>query len=211
MTNVVIADMGTGNLRSVSKAVRYVSPAAEVNISSAPNDIVNASHLILPGQGAIGTWFRHLSRNTELKAAIEKRLCDGPVLGICLGLQSLYERSEENNGTEGLGLIGGIVKRFSDDKNTGLKIPHMGWNRVEFKQDHPLWNNISSGERFYFVHSYYACTENPSEVMGETEYGLRFTAAAGRGNVFATQFHPEKSQQAGLQLIDNFLNWNGMH
>lgn len=209
MPKIVIADLGTGNLRSVSKAVEYVAPDSEVRVSSDPASILNAGHLILPGQGAIGTWFEHLQRSPALRGAIESRLNEGPVLGICLGLQSLYDYSEENGGVDGLGLVEGSVKRFSNEFNR--KVPHMGWNQVRQKQDHPLWQNIPDDERFYFVHSYYADTKNDQEVMAETEYGLKFTAAAARGNIFATQFHPEKSQHAGLQLINNFLNWNGMH
>ena len=140
-----------------------------------------------------------------------------PFLGICIGLQALYEFSEEGGGTEGLGLFKGKVRHFdsinssSTDPHTGMrfKIPHMGWNNVAQTQDHPLWQNIPQDSRFYFVHSYCALSERPQEVYGETEYSCNFTAAAGRDNVFAVQFHPEKSQHAGLTLLENFVNWDG--
>ena len=219
-SNVIIVDLGTGNLRSVSKAVSFVDRNARVTVSANPEEVRNAGHLVLPGQGAIGTWFGQLIRNKDLMEAVSERLKFGPVLGICLGLQALYDSSEENGGVQGLGVLKGQVHHFSTHPahqnnsarhaNARLKIPHMGWNRVSIKNQHPLWDGIENGERFYFVHSYYAATENPDQVMGECEYGNIFTAAAGTENLFATQFHPEKSQHAGLQLLKNFLNWNGV-
>ena len=218
MSKVVIVDLGTGNLRSVSKAVSFVAEQAEVSISADADKIRNAGHLILPGQGAIGTWFDQLNNNPTLKDSVKARLAEGPVLGICLGLQALFEFSEENGGVEGLGILKGQVKHFSShpshqingDKAGKLKIPHMGWNRVSFCNKHPLWAGIENGERFYFVHSYYAQSDDQQQIMGECGYGNTFTAASGVGNLFATQFHPEKSQHAGLQLLKNFLNWNGV-
>ena len=221
-SNVIIVDLGTGNLRSVSKAFSFIERDARVTVSANPEEIRNAGHLVLPGQGAIGTWFGQLTRNKDLMDAVAERLKFGPVLGICLGLQALYDSSEENGGIQGLGVLKGRVQHFSThpahqydlasnahDANVRLKIPHMGWNQVCIKNRHPLWKGVENGERFYFVHSYYAETENPDQVMGECEYGNTFTAAAGISNLFATQFHPEKSQHAGLQLLKNFLNWNG--
>lgn len=215
--SVVIVDLGTGNLRSVAKAVSWVSPKSEIMVTSRPDVIAGADHLILPGQGAIGTWFEQLSRDRALFESVQGRLHAGPVLGICLGLQALYRYSSESGGTQGLGILPGDVRHFSegfesagiDMANSGLKVPHMGWNRVWHSSDHPLWEGIKSGERFYFVHSYYALGEDQVQVMGQCEFGIPFTAAAGRGNLFALQFHPEKSQQAGLTLIRNFINWNG--
>jgi glutamine amidotransferase len=215
--NIVIADLGTGNLRSVSKAVRFVSENAEVSVTADPVVIESAEYLVLPGQGAIGTWFNQLNQNAELKRAITNRLDNGPVLGICLGLQALYGESEENGGTSGLGIFSGLVKHFSShpqhqviqEKSGRLKIPHMGWNQVKKCADHPLWHGIDDLQRFYFVHSYYAESLNQDQVMGECVYGNRFTAAAASKNIFATQFHPEKSQHAGLQMLKNFINWNG--
>jgi len=217
MTKVVIVDLGTGNLRSVSKAIAHVSCDSEVSVTADIHTIQSAEYLILPGQGAIGTWFDQLKNNTELERAIRIRLKDGPVLGICLGLQALYDKSEENGGTAGLKILAGEVKHFSshpqhqnnNEKTINLKIPHMGWNHVNQCAQHPIWHGIANNERFYFVHSYYVESENRDQIMGECQYGNRFTAAAGANNLFATQFHPEKSQHAGLQLLKNFINWNG--
>ena len=179
--------------------------------------IAGADHLILPGQGAIGTWFDQLNGDCALLESVQERLHAGPVLGICLGLQALYRHSSESGGTRGLGILSGNVRHFAegfeaagiDMMGSELKVPHMGWNRVWHNSDHPLWEGIRSGERFYFVHSYYALGEDRAQVMGQCEFGIPFTAAAGRNNLFALQFHPEKSQQAGLILLRNFINWNG--
>ena len=217
MARTVIVDLGTGNLHSVYKAVAYISGESSVCITSRPSEIQSADYLILPGQGAIGAWINQMENNPGLKEAITRRLDAGPVLGVCLGLQALYHSSEENGGVTGLGILAGHVKHFSghpahreaaEGKDT-LKIPHMGWNRVRQKAEHPLWHGINDEERFYFVHSYYVESGNAGQVYGECRYGNRFTAVAGHGNLFATQFHPEKSQQAGLRLIRNFLSWNG--
>ncbi len=221
MARIVIADLGTGNLRSVSKALAFVSSDTEVSITAQADIIESADYLVLPGQGAIGTWFNQLNSDTALKTAVSRRLNDGPVLGICLGLQALYDHSEENGGTQALGILSGRVKHFSThpqhqiagQTNAGktgkLKIPHMGWNQVSKCIDHPLWHGIDDNEWFYFVHSYYVESDIKNQVMGECQYGNRFTAAAGSRNIFATQFHPEKSQHAGLQMLKNFINWNG--
>ncbi|MCY4148220.1 MAG: imidazole glycerol phosphate synthase subunit HisH [Gammaproteobacteria bacterium] len=214
---VVVVDLGTGNLRSVTKAVNTVSPNSEVHVSAEPSVIADADHMILPGQGAIGTWLKQLEPGSKLRQAVMSALGDKPVLGICLGLQALYRYSSENGGQNGFDLISGSVKHFSE-AGTGFgpavgqhprKIPHMGWNRVTHTTDHPLWKDIHDGERFYFVHSYYADSQDPDQVAGQTEYGITFTSAAAQGNLFAVQFHPEKSQRAGLTLLKNFINWNG--
>ncbi|MGR3983964.1 MAG: imidazole glycerol phosphate synthase subunit HisH [Gammaproteobacteria bacterium] len=232
MSGIVIVDLGAGgNLRSVSKAVEHVG--ARARISDSPAEVAAAGHLILPGQGALGSWMARLNENDALRAAVSARLARGPVLGICLGLQALYRHSEENGGTDGLGLLRGTVRHFDTapahvNEHNGenaaangenaensdyaaaapIKIPHMGWNRVRQTRAHALWHGIEDGQRFYFVHSYFA-QGDAAEVAGECEYGRAFTAAAARGNLFATQFHPEKSQQAGLQLLRNFVNWDG--
>lgn len=217
MNNIVIVDLGTGNLRSVSKAVAHVSSGHAVTVTASPEQIADADYLILPGQGAIGTWFNQLNNNPVLQQTVRKRLDGGPVLGICLGLQALYSDSEENQGTRGLDILKGHVKHFSSHwqhqsaaHTDRLKIPHMGWNNVSIVNEHPLWHNIEDGERFYFVHSYYVESSDQNQVAGECEYGNRFTAAAAHKNLFATQFHPEKSQQAGLKLLKNFINWSGV-
>lgn len=219
MPAVVIVNLGTGNLRSVRKALEHVG-AGEVVVSADPPVIRNAGHMVLPGQGAIGTWMRQLDEKPELATAVKARLGEGPVLGICLGLQALYIRSEENGGTDCLGLLEGEVRRFqpddtrADGSGAGMarrKIPHMGWNQVHQQSTHPLWQGIDNERRFYFVHSYYAESADAGDLAGTCEYGRRFTAAAARGNIFATQFHPEKSQRDGLQLLHNFIHWNGIH
>lgn len=216
MASIVIANLGTGNLHSVRKAVEYVS-AVSVSVSAAPPTIAQAAHLILPGQGAMGAWVNQLEQNADLRQAIWARLADGPVLGICVGMQALFERSDENGGVDGLGILPGVVRHFAcahqqiQAADTRLKIPHMGWNQVAQKTEHPLWHGIEDQARFYFVHSYFASAANSADVVGECAYGNTFTAAVARNNIFATQFHPEKSQQAGLRLIQNFINWNGVN
>ena len=218
--SIVIADLGTGNLHSVKKAVEYVADGRPVTITHDPEVIGNADYLVLPGQGAIGTWLAQLAASADLEAAIKFRILNGPCLGICLGLQALFEYSEENGGCKGLGVLNGSVCHFSAQwssmranglcsQDLRLKIPHMGWNEVHQTQAHPLWQGIKDRERFYFVHSYFAQSTTESHVVGQCEYGHRFTAAAATGNIFATQFHPEKSQSAGLQILKNFVNWNG--
>lgn len=214
MSDIVIVDLGTGNLRSVRNALEHV---ADVNvcISAEPAAIANAGHLILPGQGAIGAWATQLNAEAELREAVLERLRHGPVLGMCLGLQMLYSHSEENGGTPGLGLLQGTVKHFAREHEhahahkSPHKIPHMGWNRVRHTRAHPLWHDIDDEQWFYFANSYFVDGAQPSEVVGECDYGNTFIAAAARDNLFATQFHPEKSQRAGLQLLKNFVNWNG--
>lgn len=216
MNRIVIVDLGTGNLRSVSKAVAYVGSDHDVRITADPEEIAAADYLILPGQGAIGTWIRQINSDPVLEHAVRKRLGEGPALGICLGLQALYSASEENQGTRGLDILKGRVRHFSSHGQhqstvpaQRLKIPHTGWNNVSIVNDHPLWHGIEDGERFYFVHSYYVESDDQSQIAGECGYGNRFTAAAAHENLFATQFHPEKSQRAGLKLLKNFLHWNG--
>ena len=211
MGSIFIVDLGTGNLRSVSKAVEHVAPRRKVEIGHDPERIRAAERLVLPGQGAIGTWMAQLA-DPALREAVLEALSSRPVLGICLGLQALYHHSEENGGTPGLDLLPGRVRRFPADlaeNGERLKIPHMGWNTVRQTLPHPLWKGIPDGERFYFVHSYFADSSDPAVVAGECTYGLIFTAAAAKENLFAVQFHPEKSQHAGLQLLENFVRWDG--
>ncbi|MEM7194597.1 MAG: imidazole glycerol phosphate synthase subunit HisH [Pseudomonadota bacterium] len=213
MSELVIANLGTGNLRSVFNACAKVTESSRICISDEPDRILQAQHLILPGQGAIGTWMRQLGQNPELEEAIRNRLKSGPVLGICLGLQALCQHSDEDGGVDGFGIFGARVRRFEggmcDADSVRMKVPHMGWNQVRQSADHPLWLKIEDRSRFYFVHSYYVDGGQESYTVGSCEYGVSFTAAAAQDNIFATQFHPEKSHRAGLQLLNNFVNWNG--
>lgn len=207
---VVVVDLGTGNLRSVAKAVEHVAGKQRVVVSHLPEVIRSASRVVLPGQGAIGTWMKQLEQE-HIREVINEVLLNKPVLGICLGLQALFESSTEYAGHTCLGLLPGKVEHFASyltDIDTHLTIPHMGWNNVRQSRPHPLWDGIEDGARFYFVHSYFGRCENPEQEVGTCDYGISFTAAAATNNIFATQFHPEKSQHDGLKLIENFVNWN---
>jgi imidazole glycerol-phosphate synthase subunit HisH len=211
---VVVVDFGMGNLRSVAKAVERVAPEARVIVSDDPAVVRSATRVIMPGQGAIGTYVEAV-RRTGLEDALREAIAERPCLGICLGLEVLYRFSEEDGGVECLGVLDGRVRHlrswWAETGWTGAeKVPHMGWNCVRQARAHPLWEGIDDGERFYFVHSYCALAQpGHREAVGVSEYGVPITAAAARGNVFATQFHPEKSQRAGLRLLANFVAWDG--
>jgi glutamine amidotransferase len=207
---VVVVDLGTGNLRSVAKAVEHVAGKQSVVVSHLPEVIRSASRVVLPGQGAIGTWMKQLEQE-HIREVINEVLLNKPVLGICLGLQALFESSTEYEGHTCLGLLPGKIEHFAGyltDIDDHLTVPHMGWNNVRQSRPHPLWDGIDDGARFYFVHSYFGHCENPEQEVGTCDYGISFTAAAAMDNIFATQFHPEKSQHDGLKLIENFVNWN---
>lgn len=212
MQTVAIIDYGMSNLRSVARALQFVAGGAhEVLISDRPERIRAADRVVFPGQGAIGQCMQMLNQH-GLTEVLRDCLRSKPFLGICLGLQSLMDWSDEDGGVQCLGVMPGRVVRFPHDLSSNgerLKVPHMGWNRVSPVRPHPLWQGIASSERFYFVHSYYVVPVEPGDVAATTEYGLDFTSACARGNVFATQFHPEKSQRAGLKLLENFLRWDG--
>lgn len=211
MQRVAVIDYGMGNLRSVSKALETVSDNAIIEVTSNPDIILAASHVVFPGVGAIRDCMSELKR-LQLDETIHQVASTKPLLGVCLGMQAMLESSEENNGVKTLGLFNGQVKRFDDaiDLNgERLKVPHMGWNTVHQSVEHPLWNNIEQDSRFYFVHSYFVAPDNVANTAGETAYPNTFTSAIYRDNVFAVQFHPEKSQHVGLQLLKNFLNWDG--
>ncbi len=207
--NIAVVDYGMGNLRSVSKAVEHVANGKSVVITSDPEVIQHAERVVFPGQGAMPDCMRELDAR-NLRSAIIEAAKNKPFLGICIGMQLLFDRSEEGN-TAGLGLFKGNVKRFAeklvDESGEKLKVPHMGWNQVYQTQKHVLWADIDETTRFYHVHSYYAAPQDSAVTAGETEYPNRFTSAIARDNIFATQFHVEKSAQAGLQLISNFVNW----
>ena len=191
-----------GNSRSVQKAIEFVSPNDEVLLTNDKTYIENSDRVVFPGQGAIGGCMKVLNE-LGLKESIKQASKEKPLLGICLGLQMLFDWSEENGGTNGLSIFEGTVNHFHSDE---LKVPHMGWNTVRQTREHQLWKGINDNARFYSVHSYYA---NPSAdvEVGSTNYGIDFCSAAARGNIFAVQFHPEKSQRDGLKLLENFVNW----
>jgi len=207
VSTVAVIDYGMGNLRSVCKALARVAPDANVRLAADAASVRAADRVVFPGQGAIGGCIAALGRD-GLQAAVLDAIKTKPFLGICLGLQALYDHSEEGGGIDGLGILPGRVRRFAPADPT-LKVPHMGWNQVQQTSSHPLWTGIAPNTRFYFVHSYYADSADARWVSGTTDYGVRFTSAAARANIFAVQFHPEKSQQAGLTLLKNFMAWNG--
>ena len=212
--DIAVVDYGMGNLRSVSQAVLHVASGKSVMVTSDAAVIHAAGRVIFPGQGAMPDCMRELDAR-NLREAVINAAKNKPFLGICIGMQLLFDHSEEGD-TAGLGLFKGNVKRF-DDKladNSGekLKVPHMGWNQVfqitnNHQQAHPLWADITDATRFYHVHSYYVAPQDNTVTAGETDYPSRFTSAIARDNIFATQFHVEKSAAAGLQLLANFVNW----
>ena len=210
MIDVAVIDYGMGNLHSVAKAIEHVAPQLKVVVTSDASTVARAARVVFPGQGAMPDCVREMDarglREAVLAAARAK-----PFLGICIGLQMLFDRSEEGD-TPGLGLLRGQVRRFPaakmvDAQGARLKVPHMGWNEVRQIVAHPLWQGIPQDSRFYFVHSYYPEPAAREFAAGETTYGVPFTCAAARGNIFAVQFHPEKSDQAGLKLLTNFATW----
>ena len=200
--SIVVVDYGMGNLRSVSKALEHVAPGTEVAVTADPEVIHKSERLVVPGQGAMPDCMRNLEASGALEAVLEA-MRKKPYLGLCLGLQMLFERAEEGP-TPGLGLLAGEVPRF---RVTGLKIPHMGWNEVIQSKSHALWEGIADRSRFYFVHSYYPAPRDADLTAATCTYGAPFTCAVARDNIFAVQFHPEKSQSAGLQLLSNFVRW----
>ncbi|MEQ1773130.1 MAG: imidazole glycerol phosphate synthase subunit HisH [Burkholderiales bacterium] len=209
MSSIAVIDYGMGNLRSVSKAIEHVAPGASVRVTDDPSVVRGADRVVFPGQGAMPDCMREL-RGRGLYEAVMDAARDKPFLGICIGLQMLFEHSEEGD-TPGLGVLPGRVRRFghnlADGNGQKLKVPHMGWNEVEQRIDHPLWNGIANHARFYFVHSYYPEPGIPGLTAGVSRYPAEFSCAAARDNLFAVQFHPEKSAAAGLRLLANFATW----
>ena len=201
--SIAIVDYGMGNVRSVQKAIEHVAPNDRVFLTDNADLINEADRIVFPGQGAMGACMQALN-NHNLVDVIKRNSQEKPFLGICLGLQLLFDHSEENGGTKGLSIMSGDVVKFPKNE---LKIPHMGWNTVKQSIEHPLWYNIDDNARFYSVHSYYVAHADPSIVAGSTNYGLDFTCAIAKDKLFAVQFHPEKSQHDGLQLLTNFVNW----
>jgi glutamine amidotransferase len=209
---VAVVDYGMGNLRSVSQAVAHVARDSEVRVivTADPRQVRDAERVVLPGQGAMRDCMRELQAS-GLREAVLQAAASKPLMGVCVGMQMLLDHSEEQD-TPGLGLIPGRVLRFRLDgrlqpDGSRYKVPQMGWNQV-FQSPHALWAGVPDGAWFYFVHSFYARPEKPQHTAGETDYGGRFTSAVARDNIFATQFHPEKSAEHGLALYRNFLSWN---
>ena len=211
MPTVAVVDYGMGNLRSVSQAVLHVARGSgvEVLITQRPEDVLAADRVVLPGQGAMRDCMREL-RDSGMQEAVLHAAASKPLLGVCVGMQMLLDHSEEQD-TPGLGLIPGRVRRFQlegqlQPDGSRYKVPQMGWNRVQ-QQPHALWDGVPPDSWFYFVHSYYAAPAQAAHSAGSTEYGARFTCAVARDNIFATQFHPEKSAEQGLTIYRNFLHW----
>jgi glutamine amidotransferase len=200
--SIAVVDYGMGNLRSVSKALEHVAPGVEVAVTADPDRILSCERIVVPGQGAMPDCMRNLEASGAREAVLEAMRAK-PYLGICLGLQMLFERAEEGD-TRGLAAMPGDVPRF---RLSGLKIPHMGWNEVIQARKHALWQGIADRSRFYFVHSYYPAPREAALTAATCMYGAPFTCAVARDNIFAVQFHPEKSQSAGLQLLSNFVRW----
>lgn len=209
MQRIAIVDYGMGNLRSVQKALAHVAPEAEVSITADPAVIRRADRVVFPGQGAMPDCMRSLAESGAREAVAEAALAK-PFLGLCIGQQMLFERSEEGD-TPGLAILMGRVVGFpvtAERRTAGFKVPHMGWNEVWQVKPHALWQGIADGSRFYFVHSYYCEPADRDTAAGETRYPDAFTSAIARDNIFATQFHPEKSSAAGLKLLRNFATWD---
>ena len=211
MVDIAVVDYGMGNLRSVSKAIEHVAPAMTVVVTSDPEVIAEAGRVVFPGQGAAPDCMREIDAR-GLRQVIIDAAHSKPFLGICMGMQVLFEHSEEGD-TTCLGILPGTVQRFPheamvDSDGNKLKVPHMGWNNVHQTGPHPLWAGIEEGERFYFVHSYFVQPTLPDVIAGFSHYPFPFTCAVATANIFAVQFHPEKSQNAGMALLGNFVTWN---
>ena len=215
MISVAVVDYGMGNLRSVAKALEHVAPEARVTVTASASAIAAADRVVVPGQGAMPDCMRELDAR-GLRDSVIKATTNKPFLGICIGLQMLFGESEEGDAsqsTRGLDILPGRVPRFPTavmqiEGSARLKVPHMGWNNVnQSDRAHPLWTGIADSARFYFVHSFYVAPTTPGLTASTTDYGIRFTSAVSRDNIFAVQFHPEKSAQAGLQLLSNFMRW----
>lgn len=210
MSSIAVVDFGMGNLGSVAKALQHVSTRESVRIATTAAEIDAADRVVFPGQGAMRECMRHLD-DAGLRDAVMRAAASRPLFGVCVGEQMLFDHSEEGD-TPGLGILPGRVRRFPrelvDASGARLKVPHIGWNRVWQSRAHPVWAGVRDGAWFYFVHSYHVVPDEPSTSVGESEHGVHFCCAVARDNIFATQFHPEKSAANGLKLYENFLRWN---
>ena len=209
MATIAIIDYGMGNLRSVAKALEHVSPKSRIQITQSAHAIEQADRVVFPGQGAIRDCMHELATH-GLIDAVKQAAAEKPFLGLCLGPQALLDFSEENKGVQALGVLAGKSVWFGHQLTgkSGYKIPHMGWNQVHQLQPHPLWEGIPQDSRFYFVHSYYLVPDDPALIAAKTNYLFDFASVLARDNLFAVQFHPEKSARWGLQLLANFSQWN---
>ncbi|TVP59398.1 MAG: imidazole glycerol phosphate synthase subunit HisH [Halomonadaceae bacterium] len=209
---LAIIDYGMGNLHSVAKAIEHVAPEVRVLVTDQQQVVRDADRVILPGVGAMRDCMAEI-RRLGVDDWVREAVAEKPLLGICVGMQALMDHSEENDGVDGIKLLPSVVRRFAGDlkgeQGERLKVPHMGWNEVFKTQDHPLWHGITPGERFYFVHSYYVEAQGNGDMAGRCHYGVELAAAVARDNLFAVQFHPEKSHHAGLKLLKNFTRWQG--
>lgn len=207
---IAVVDYGMGNLRSVAKAIEHVAPTERVEVTSSAKRVQAATRVVFPGQGALPDCMRNL-QDSGLEEAVRNAAATKPLLAVCIGEQMLFDHSEEGD-AHGLGIFKGDVVRFAADMHgtdsVRLKVPHMGWNRVRQSKPHALWHGIDDQSWFYFVHSYYVVPVAQNLIAGETTYGDVFTCAVARDNIFATQFHPEKSAAAGLRIYENFTRWN---
>ena len=215
MSSIVIINYNMGNLHSVSKALEYVAPkGTEVLLSASADEILAADRVVFPGQGAARDCMNELHK-AGLVDVVREAAVSKPFLGICMGMQVLMEHSEEHDGVDCIGMYQGNTHSFAgriaatDDRGERLKIPQMGWNRIQQTQQHPLWAGIDDGSRFYFVHSYFVAPKENALCAGSTDYGLHYASAIAKDNVFAIQAHPEKSADNGLRLLKNFTKWNG--
>lgn len=215
MSIIAVVDYNMGNLRSVTQALQHVAPAkTEIKITANADDVLAADRVVFPGQGAARDCMSELQKRELIDVVLEAAKTK-PFLGICMGMQVLMQRSEENDGVDCMGLYEGQVRHFEgvigrcDASGERLKIPQMGWNQIEHTQNHPLWNGIESGKRFYFVHSYFVEPKDKALIAGTTEYGIQYASVIAKDNVFAIQSHPEKSADDGLQLLRNFTQWDG--
>ena len=206
---IAVVDYGMGNLHSVVKALKHVSPADEVEIACSPHQLDAADRVVFPGVGAIRDCMNALNKTGMVESLI-KNTKEKPFLGICIGMQSLYGSNEEHANAQGIGILQGEVKAIPrrDEQGAKLKIPHMGWNNIRLSSS-PLWHKIEENSRFYFLHSYYCATTDRSFNIALCNYGILFDAAIQKNNIFAVQFHPEKSHKDGLQLLTNFIKWKG--
>ena len=211
MKAIGVIDYGMGNLHSLAKSLERVADSHRIEVSYDPEVLMRCDRLVLPGVGGVRGCMNEL-RRLALDDMVRQAAAEKPVLGICLGMQVLLDRSDENEGVEALGLIPGVVSRFDDPvagEGERLKVPHMGWNQVHQSQPHPIWNGVPDDAWFYFVHSYYASPTRSEHILGTSTYSHEFAAAIGRDNIVAFQFHPEKSHNAGMALLSNFVDWNG--